>query len=46
MWFYDDEEESTGYTDMVSDVVFAAATIAIVALIAMGVWTLRMTGAV
>jgi hypothetical protein len=45
MWF-DQEEESTGYTDMVSNVVFAALTIAIAALLAMGIWTLRTAGVV
>ncbi len=45
MWFYDDEE-STDYSDMVTDVAFAVATIAIVALLAMGIWTLRTAGVV
>lgn len=39
--FYDEENESAGYTDMVSDLIFAASVVAIVTVAAMMVWTFK-----
>lgn len=39
--FYDEENESAGYTDMITDCIFAASVVAIVTVVAMMVWTFK-----
>jgi hypothetical protein len=41
MMFYDEETESAGYTDMITDCIFAASVVAIVTVVAMMVWTFK-----
>mgnify|MGYP000285076609 FL=1 len=40
MWF-DQETDSAGYADMISDIVFAAVVVAIVATVAAMVWAYK-----
>lgn len=40
MWT-DEETESAGYTDMLTDCIFAASVVAIVTVVAMMVWTFK-----
>jgi len=39
--FYDEENESAGYTDMITDCIFAASVVAIVATVAAMVWAYK-----